>query len=269
MADRRRPEPGPVQGGHGRIVRVQSESGRNVRRQGPAMLRGEFIPSTTTDQRLLDRRGPSDWVHTDPWRVLRIQAEFVEGFGLLAELGPAVSVFGSARSVRGTNEYDRAERIGAGLASAGYAVITGGGPGIMEAANRGAVSANGISVGLGIELPIEQGLNEYVEIGLEFRYFFVRKTMFVKYSQAFVVLPGGFGTLDELFEAVTLVQTGKITKFPIVLVGGSYWSGLLAWLRDVVSGEGKVSPGDLDLLSIADDPDEVVRIIHAAHGNGP
>jgi uncharacterized protein (TIGR00730 family) len=231
------------------------------------MLRGRAIPQTTTDQRLLDRRGPSDWVHTDPWRVLRIQAEFVEGFGLLAELGLAVSVFGSSRARRGSEQYELAMRIAAGLAGAGYAVITGGGPGIMEAANQGAASARGISVGLGIELPQEQGLNDYVDIGLEFRYFFVRKTMFVKYSQAFVVLPGGFGTLDELFEAVTLVQTGKITKFPIVLVGSSYWSGLLAWLRDVAGGEGKISPGDLDLLSIADDPDEVVRIIVAAHGN--
>ncbi len=242
---------------------------RSVRRQGPAMLRGRAIPQTTTDQRLLDRRGPSDWVHTDPWRVLRIQAEFVEGFGLLAEMGKAVSVFGSSRARPGSAQYELTTQITAALARAGYAVITGGGPGIMEAANKGAASAHGISVGLGIELPQEQGLNEFVDIGLEFRYFFVRKTMFVKYSQAFVVLPGGFGTLDELFEAVTLVQTGKITKFPIVLVGGSYWSGLLAWLRDVVAGEGKVSPGDLDLLSIADDPDEVVRIIHAAHGNGP
>jgi len=158
-------------------------------------------------------------------------------------------------------------RITAGLARAGYAVITGGGPGIMEAANQGAASAHGMSVGLGIELPQEQGLNEYVDIGLEFRYFFIRKTMFVKYSQAFVVLPGGFGTLDELFEAVTLVQTGKITKFPIVLVGSAYWSGLLTWLREVVSEESKISPADLDLLSVADDPDEVVRIIVTAHGN--
>src|SRR5216684_3674661 len=150
MADRRRPEPGPVQGGHGRIVRVQSESGRNVRRQGPAMLRGEFIPSTTTDQRLLDRRGPSDWVHTDPWRVLRIQSEFVEGFGLLAELGRAVSVFGSARSSADDPEYAAAQALGAAIARAGYAVITGGGPGAMEAANRGASEAGGTSVGLGI-----------------------------------------------------------------------------------------------------------------------
>jgi uncharacterized protein (TIGR00730 family) len=247
---------------------MEPESRRRTRRQGPAMLRGRAIPGTTTDQRLLDRRGPSDWVHTDPWRVLRIQAEFVEGFGLLAEMGKAVSVFGSSRARPGTPQYELTTRITAGLAGAGYAIITGGGPGIMEAANKGAASAHGISVGLGIELPQEQGLNEYVDIGLEFRYFFVRKTMFVKYSQAFVVLPGGFGTLDELFEAVTLVQTGKITKFPIVLVGSSYWSGLLSWLHDVVEGEGKISPGDLGLLSVADDPGEVVRIITTAHRGG-
>jgi hypothetical protein len=247
---------------------MEPESHRMMRRQGPAMLRGRAIPKTTTDQRLLDRRGPSDWVHTDPWRVLRIQAEFVEGFGLLAGTGMAVSVFGSSRSRPGSEQYELATRITAALARAGYAIITGGGPGIMEAANKGAANSRGISVGLGIELPQEQGLNEYVDIGLEFRYFFVRKTMFVKYSQAFVVLPGGFGTLDELFEAVTLVQTGKITRFPIVLVGSSYWSGLLSWLREVAAGEGKISPGDLDLLSVADDPDEVVRIIRTAHGNG-
>jgi uncharacterized protein (TIGR00730 family) len=232
------------------------------------MLRGRAIPQTTTDQRLLDRRGPSDWVHTDPWRVLRIQAEFVEGFGLLAELGMAVSMFGSARARPGSEEYQLAERIAAALAQAGYAVITGGGPGVMEAANKGAARANGVSVGLGIELPLEQGLNEYVDIGLEFRYFFVRKTMFVKYSQAFVVLPGGFGTLDELFESLTLVQTGKITRFPIVLVGGSYWSGLLSWLRGTLVAQGKVSAADIDLVSIAESPGDVVRIIRAAHGNG-
>src|ERR1035441_5859567 len=166
-----------------------SEPHRRVRRQGPATLRGDQIPATTTDQRLLDRRGPADWVHTDPWRVMRIQAEFVEGFGLLAELGPAVSIFGSARTARDSQEYETAERIASGLVTAGYAVITGGGPGVMEAANRGAVKAGGGSVGLGIELPAERGLNDYVEVGLEFRYFFVRKTVFIKYSQAFVVLP--------------------------------------------------------------------------------
>jgi uncharacterized protein (TIGR00730 family) len=244
---------------------LYSEPRRRLRRQGPATLRGKHIPKTTTDQRLLDWRGPSDWVHTDPWRVLRIQAEFVEGFGLLAELGQAVSVFGSARTRPGTAEYEAAEQIGSRLVSAGYAVITGGGPGIMEAANKGAASAGGVSVGLGIELPMEQGLNEYVEIGLEFRYFFVRKTVFVKYSQAFVVLPGGFGTLDELFEAVTLVQTGKITRFPIVLVGSEYWKGLREWITETMLPEGKVSSADPDLIQVADDPDEVVRIIVEAH----
>src|SRR5216683_5694906 len=248
---------------------VNSEPHRKVRRQGPATLRGKQIPATTTDQRLLDRRGPADWVHTDPWRVLRIQAEFVEGFGLLAELGPAVSIFGSARTARGSAEYETAERIATGLVRAGYAVITGGGPGIMEAANKGAVQAGGVSVGLGIELPTEMGLNDYVEVGLEFRYFFVRKTVFIKYSQAFVVLPGGFGTMDELFEALTLVQTGKITKFPIVLVGSEHWSGLLSWIRDTVVDQGKISAADLDLVSLADEPGEVVRIIRSAHSNGP
>ena len=238
---------------------------RRVRRQGPATLRDKQIPATTTDQRLLDRRGPSDWVHTDPWRVMRIQAEFVEGFGLLAELGMAVSIFGSARTLRGTPEYMLAEEIAAELSKAGYAVITGGGPGIMEAANKGAAEAGGVSVGLGIELPKEMGLNDYVEVGLEFRYFFVRKTCFVKYSQAFVVLPGGFGTMDELFEAVTLVATGKITRFPIVLVGTEYWGDLVTWLREKVQAEGKVHPEELDLFTVVDTPEEVVKIITKAH----
>jgi uncharacterized protein (TIGR00730 family) len=244
---------------------TNSEPRRRLRRQGPVTLRGTQIPKTTTDQRLLDWRGPSDWVHTDPWRVLRIQAEFVEGFGLLAELGQAVSVFGSARTPPGSPEYECAEQIGFGLAKAGYAVITGGGPGIMEAANMGASKAGGVSVGLGIELPLEQGLNEYVDIGIEFRYFFVRKTVFVKYSQAFVVLPGGFGTLDELFEAVTLVQTGKITRFPIVLVGSEYWKGLNTWIVETMLRAGKISAADPELVKVVDDPAEVVRIIKEAH----
>jgi hypothetical protein len=242
-----------------------TEPRRGLRRQGPATLRGDHIPTTTTDQRLLDWRGSGDWVHTDPWRVLRIQAEFVEGFGLLAELGRAVAVFGSARTRPDSAHYQRAELIGARLAEAGYAVITGGGPGVMEAANKGAAAAGGVSVGLGIELPVEQGLNDYVDMGLEFRYFFVRKTMFVKYSQAFVVLPGGFGTLDELFEAITLVQTGKITKFPLVLVGSEYWSGLLSWVNGALLEHGNIAAADLGLLRIADDPDEVVQIIKDAH----
>ncbi len=240
---------------------------RRVRRQGPVTLRDKQIPATTTDQRLLDRRGPSDWVHTDPWRVLRIQAEFVEGFGLLAELGMAVSVFGSARTLPGTPEYEMAEQIAAALCRAGYAVITGGGPGIMEAANKGAADAGGVSVGLGIELPTESGLNDYVNVGIEFRYFFVRKTCFIKYSQAFVVLPGGFGTMDELFEALTLVATGKITKFPIILVGNGYWSGLLSWLSETMLGRANIGADELALLRIADGPEEVIKIIKEAHAD--
>jgi uncharacterized protein (TIGR00730 family) len=244
---------------------MQPDQAPRRRRQGPVTLRGKAIPSTTTDQRLLDSRGISDWVHTDPWRVLRIQAEFVEGFGLLADLPKAVSVFGSARTKPGSEEYVLAERIGASLVEAGYAVITGGGPGIMEAANKGASDAHGVSVGLGIELAFEQSLNEYIDIGIEFRYFFVRKTMFVKYSQAFVVLPGGFGTLDELFEAITLVQTKKITRFPIVLVGTEFWGGLLDWIRDRMEPSGKIASQDLELVHVTDDPAGVVQIIEHAH----
>ncbi|GAA0951477.1 TIGR00730 family Rossman fold protein [Actinocorallia libanotica] len=231
------------------------------------MLRGKALPASTHDQRLLDTRGSVDWLHQDPWRVLRIQAEFVEGFGLLAELGPAVSVFGSARLRPGSPHYDLAERVGRGLARAGYAVITGGGPGIMEAGNKGA-NEDGMSVGLGIELPFEQELNSHLDIGISFRYFFVRKTMFIKYSQAFVVLPGGFGTLDELFEALTLVQTGKITRFPIVLVGTEFWSPLMDWFRGTLAAEGVISPDDPDLLYLTDDPEEVVRMITEAHREG-
>lgn len=232
-----------------------------MRRQGPATLRGKAVPKTTTDQRLLDSRGPVDWVHADPWRVLRIQAEFVEGFGLLAELPKAVSVFGSARTKPDSDEYKLGVEIGALLHEAGYAVITGGGPGIMEAANKGCDEAGGLSVGLGIELPFEHGINDAVDIGINFRYFFVRKTMFVKYAQAFVVLPGGFGTLDELFEALTLVQTGKVTRFPVVLMGTDYWRGLLDWLRDTMAAEGKISPADLDLMFVTDDVSAAVQHI--------
>jgi uncharacterized protein (TIGR00730 family) len=241
---------------------------RPIRHRGPIALRGaEPDPSTagtTTDQRLLDRRGSSDFVHTDPWRVLRIQAEFVEGFGLLADLPRAVSVFGSARTPRDSEYYEVGVQLGAALADAGYAVITGGGPGAMEAANKGACEAGGMSVGLGIELPFEQELNEWVDVGVLFRYFFVRKTMFVKYAQAFVILPGGFGTLDELFEALTLVQTRKVTRFPVILFGSAYWSGLIDWIRDTMVAEGTVSPGDLDLLHVTDDIAEAVAVIQAA-----
>ncbi|HYN55999.1 MAG TPA: TIGR00730 family Rossman fold protein [Motilibacterales bacterium] len=231
------------------------------RTKGPVLLRREQISGTTTDQRLLDTRDSGDWVHTDPWRVLRIQAEFVEGFGALATLGPAISVFGSARTPEDHPEYAQARRTAQLLVEAGFAVITGGGPGIMAAANRGAWEADGTSVGLGIELPFEQGMNEWVDLGVNFRYFFARKTMFVKYAQGFVVFPGGFGTIDELFEALTLVQTGKVTTFPIILVGKDYWSGLIDWLHATMALDGKISPADLDLIHLTDDPEEVVSIL--------
>jgi uncharacterized protein (TIGR00730 family) len=232
---------------------------------GPVIeRRGQVHEGSTTDQRLLDSRGPTDWVHTDPWRVLRIQSEFVEGFGSLAELGPAIAVFGSARTPADHPFYAIAEEAGRKLTEAGFAVITGGGPGAMEAANKGACEAGGISVGLGIELPFESGLNQWVDKGINFRYFFARKTMFVKYSQGFVVLPGGIGTLDELFEALTLVQTQKVTSFPIVLIGRDYWQGLVDWLRGTVLGEGKINATDLDMMVVTDDVDEAVALMVAA-----
>jgi uncharacterized protein (TIGR00730 family) len=236
------------------------------RQVGPVVVRGDQVPATTADQRLLDstRNRDSDWLHADPWRVLRIQSEFVEGFGALAELGPAVSVFGSARTKPADPVYALGMRIGRALVEAGYAVITGGGPGAMEAANQGACEAGGVSVGLGIELPFESGLNPYVDLGVNFRYFFARKTMFVKYAQGFIVLPGGFGTLDELFEALTLVQTRKVTSFPIVLVGTAYWGGLLDWLRAAAMEHGTVGPSDLDLIHLTDDVDEAVRLVAGA-----
>jgi uncharacterized protein (TIGR00730 family) len=229
---------------------------RREMQQGPIRLRGDQVKSGSTEQRLLDSRGPSDWVHTDPWRVLRIQSEFVEGFGALAELGPAVSIFGSARTKPHDPMYKAARKIAERLCGQGYAVITGGGPGVMEAANKGAHECGGVSVGLGIELPHEQGMNEFVDLGINFRYFFVRKTMFVKYAQGYVVMPGGFGTMDELFEALTLAQTQKITSFPIVLFGTDYWGGLVDWLRNTMVADGKVNAEDIDMLHLTDDVDE-------------
>ena len=255
--------------GDGRAMsRDDGRRRRPIRHRGPITTRGgepdPEMAGTTTDQRLLDRRSGSDWLHTDPWRVLRIQAEFVEGFGLLAELPRAVSVFGSARTPQDSAYYAAGVQLGAALADAGYAVITGGGPGAMAAANKGASEAGGMSVGLGIELPFEQDLNEWVDVGVLFRYFFVRKTMFVKYSQGFVVLPGGFGTLDELFEALTLVQTCKVTRFPVILFGSAYWSGLVSWIRESMLSQGTISAADLGLLHVTDDIDEVVSLIQAA-----
>jgi len=236
---------------------------------GPLTLRGSQVPPTTTDQRLLDSERPQLDTHTDVWRVLRIQSEFVEGFGALAELGPAVSVFGSARTSRQDPAYQLGVEVGRLLVEAGYAVITGGGPGAMEATNRGAFYAGGTSVGLGIELPFEQGMNRFVNLGVDFRYFFVRKTMFVKYAQGFIVLPGGFGTLDELFEALTLVQTRKVTSFPIVLVGTAYWGGLVSWLTDTVAASGRVGQGDVKLLHVTDDVEEAVRIVVSGDDAAP
>ena len=244
------------------MTEVTDEEGPSrEQRLGPVVRRRHQVMPGTADQRLLDTRGPSDWVHQDPWRVLRIQSEFVEGFGALAELGPAVSVFGSARTPVGSPEYEIGRRIGRGLAEAGFAVITGGGPGAMEAANRGASESGGVSVGLGIELPFEQGLNEFVDIGVNFRYFFVRKTMFVKYAQGFLVLPGGLGTLDELFEALTLVQTRKVTRFPIVLFGTDYWRGMVDWLQNTVIAQGKASAKDGELFHLTDDVDEAISLV--------
>jgi len=240
---------------------MTNASRRPERHKGPVTLRGDAIPPSTADERLLDSRTRDEWKTKDAWRALRILSEFVEGFEELSDLPPAVSVFGSARSKPDSPEWELAERVGAALARAGYGVITGGGPGVMEAANKGAAQAGGLSVGLGIELPFEQRLNDWVQIGIDFRYFFARKTMFVKYASGFVVLPGGFGTMDELFEALTLVQTKKVTRFPVVLMGSAYWSGLLEWIRDTMLIDGKVGPADLDLIFVTDEPDEAVRHI--------
>jgi uncharacterized protein (TIGR00730 family) len=244
-------------------------SGRTAMRPEVAARLGR--PRTTEDEKLLAGR-PGERPHfleEDTWRVLRILSEFVEGFEALAGIGPAVAVFGSARSKTGAPDYELARRIGADLARAGFAVITGGGPGSMEAANRGAHEAGGLSIGCNVELPHEQHLNPYVDLSVEFHYFFARKTMFVKYSDAFVIMPGGFGTLDELFESLTLIQTGKIRNFPVVLMGHAYWDGLLTWMRDVQLPAGAIAQEDLDLIRVTDDPAEAVRMISEfAKANG-
>ncbi len=233
-------------------------------RSGAVVMRGaEKRP--TEDQQLLEEGADASFLKTDTWRALRIMGEFVEGFDALAGIGPAVSVFGSARVGRSDPGYKMARTLARKLAKHGYAIITGGGPGIMEAANRGAREAGGVSVGCNIELPFEQGLNEFVTLGMEFRYFFVRKTMFVKYAEAFCIFPGGFGTLDELFESLTLIQTGKVQHFPVVLFGTGYWSGMLDWMRATVLADGKISPDDLTIFTITDDIDEAVDVILAHH----
>ena len=232
--------------------------------RGPVILRGQMIPKETTTEHLLSPEGATDWLHMDPWRVLRIQAEFVDGFGALAELGPAVACYGSARTKRSDPMYRAARHVGRKIAQRGVAVITGGGPGIMEAVNRGAASVNGKSVGLGIELPHEEGINRWVNLGMTFRYFFVRKTMFVKYSDGAIVFPGGFGTLDEAFELLTLVQTHKVANTPIVMFGRDYWKGLFSWIEGTVLGSGNISPLDPQLVKVTDDEDEAVEVALSA-----
>lgn len=219
------------------------------------------LKGTTQDEQLLESPRPDEFTHTDPWRVFRIMGEFVEGFDELATLSRGIAIFGSARTRPDDPDYQAAQETGALLAAKGFAVITGGGPGIMEAANRGAFEAGGLSIGCNIELPFEQRPNAYQTLSLTFKYFFVRKMMFVKYSLAFVIFPGGFGTFDELFEALTLIQTKKIRNFPIVLFGTRYWSGMLAWLREEVLRGGKINEADLNLFRVTDSPAEVVEIV--------
>jgi uncharacterized protein (TIGR00730 family) len=224
----------------------------------------------TEDERLLERVEDIRTIGKDAWRVFRIMGEFVEGFEEMSQIGPAVSVFGSARVSPDDPMYRRCVETTRLLGEAGYAIITGGGPGIMEAANRGARLAGVKSVGCNIELPFEQRSNEFLDVSIDFRYFFVRKTMFVKYASAFVIFPGGFGTLDELFEALTLIQTGKVHDFPVVLFGSRYWSGMLAWIRETMAAEGKILPSDLDLVHVTDEPaDATEHIVRRRPESGP
>jgi hypothetical protein len=234
--------------------------------RGPVLVRAtDEVQESTYDQRLLEHEAEVDWMHSDPWRVLRIQSEFVSGFDALSAMPQAVAVFGSARLKPGSKYYELGRQLGAELVAADYAVITGGGPGIMEAGNRGAMEAEGLSVGLGIELPHEQSLNEYIDLGINFRYFFARKTMFLKYSQAFVCLPGGFGTLDELFEVLCMVQTGKVTNFPIVLLGTEFWQPLVDWIKGRLVSEGMIDADDVDRFLLTDSVSAAIDHIRAAH----
>jgi uncharacterized protein (TIGR00730 family) len=226
----------------------------------------DFVGPITEDEKLLqapveDRRAPGDFTRTDTWRVMRIMGEFIEGFDKLAKVERGVSIFGSARTAPDDPQYLAAQETARLLAEAGFSIITGAGPGIMEAANKGAKDGGGQSIGCNIELPFEQGANPYVDTLVNFRYFFVRKTMFIKYSSAFIIFPGGFGTLDEAFEALTLIQTGKIYQFPVILFGRHYWAGLIRWLQTRVLTERKISPGDLDLLLLTDDPAEAAHAV--------
>lgn len=212
------------------------------------------------DASLLTRPADPQFIHSEPWRALRILGEFVDGFDALARVGPAVSVFGSARTPPDAPHYALAQEVGRLLVERGFAVITGGGPGIMEAANKGATEAGGLSVGCTIELPHEQAVNDYVNLAIAFRYFFVRKTMFVKYSEAYIVFPGGFGTMDELFESLTLIQTGKALSFPVVLCGSAHWAGLVRWIQARMLEDGYIGRGDMDLIQLSDSPEQIVEM---------
>lgn len=238
----------------------------NRRTQGPLIFDGPHADQPMADQALLDEQ--YQWETGDPWRVLRIQSEFVEGFDALADLPPAVSIFGSARVASDDPMYHTAYELGRRLVERGFTIITGGGPGIMEAGNKGAHDAGGMSIGLGIELPHEQGINDYVSLGINFRYFFVRKVMFLKYSRGFITMPGGFGTFDELFESLTLLQTGKVTQFPLVLFGVDYWSPLVDWLKYTVEARGYISPGDTDIFLLTDSVDEAVEAMGEPNPQG-
>ena len=265
--ERRDVEAASVRANRERSQESEQAAGRDAhaRHAGRTIVIDDAIRDPETeDQKLLD---PShkDFRRDETWRVLRIQSELVEGIDNLGNLGRAVSIFGSARTPPEDPYYEAARRTAALIAGAGFAVITGGGPGIMEAANRGARDVQGRSIGCNIELPFEQAANPYVDTLISFRYFFVRKLMFVKYSSAFICFPGGFGTLDELFDSLTLIQTGKVSHFPVVLFGSSYWGGLLRWLEEGPLAQGKVSAPDLELLQITDDPERAAEIICAVH----
>ena len=258
---RKRIERAAVEETRRRISRGHEKAGR------AAMVDDAIREDGTEDEQLLD--GPGAFLHTDPWRVLRIQAEVVQGFDAMSDaVKRGVTLFGSARVGPDDPQYAAARETARLLARAGYDIITGGGPGLMEASNRGAREGGGTSIGCNIELPFEQAANPYCDKVINFKYFFVRKTMFIKYSLAFVVFPGGFGTLDELFEAITLIQTGKIHRFPVVLFGSSYWQGLLDWLGGPVLAEKKIAPVDLDLLFVTDDPAAAVRHVISGVGGG-
>ncbi|MFP4381344.1 MAG: TIGR00730 family Rossman fold protein [Candidatus Sumerlaeia bacterium] len=241
------------------------EKGKNMQETEDAKLlksqqaKAQKRAGFTEDERFLAPRGRvEDFTRTDTWRIFRIISEFVEGFEMLAELGPAVTIFGSARTPEDHPMYEAAVEVSKRLAEKGLGIITGGGPGIMEAGNKGAKKGDGLSVGLNIELPFEQHLNPYADISLQFHYFFVRKTLFLKYASAFVIFPGGFGTMDECFESLTLIQTGKVKNFPVVLFGSDYWSGLMDWVKNTMLKKGNISEGDLDLMIISDSVEDTV-----------